>query len=187
MSTRTASRKISSSIATLATQDELGSDDEMVLDPNANMDVDITLIDSEEGEGSGEEDEDDEEEDDDEEQEEEQEERGKTKSKRKRRMMTTWLWCLRNANVVQRNQRHLHRAANEEVQIFTWPTEHAGDDEHYNYLVKKALMIQKNPAAKIIIEPKETSLAADKENDDEETKKGKKGSKKTRDRALTIF
>jgi hypothetical protein len=31
--------------------------------------------------------------------------RGKTKSKRKRRMMTTWLWCLRNANVVQRNQR----------------------------------------------------------------------------------
>ena len=49
MSTRAASRKISTSIATLAAQDELGSDDEMGLDPDANMDVDCTLVDGEGG------------------------------------------------------------------------------------------------------------------------------------------
>jgi hypothetical protein len=29
------------------------------------------------------------------------------------------------------------------------------DVEHYDYLVKKALLIQKNPVAKIVVEPKE--------------------------------
>jgi hypothetical protein len=29
------------------------------------------------------------------------------------------------------------------------------DVEHYNYLVKKALLIQKNPVVKIVVEPKE--------------------------------
>ncbi|KAJ7939688.1 hypothetical protein B0H13DRAFT_2300386 [Mycena leptocephala] len=52
------------------------------------------------------------------------------------------------------------------------------DDEHYNYLVKKVLLIQKNPSAKITVERKETSLAFKKENTadaDAETTKGKKG------------
>jgi hypothetical protein len=29
------------------------------------------------------------------------------------------------------------------------------DVEHYDYIVKKALLIQKNPVAKIVVEPKE--------------------------------
>jgi hypothetical protein len=82
MPTRAASRTISTSIATLAAQDELGSDDEMMLDPDADMDVDRTLVDGEVGgeeegeeddEVDGEDNDEAEEEDDDEEQEEEAE------------------------------------------------------------------------------------------------------------------
>jgi hypothetical protein len=75
MPTRTASRTISTSIATLTAQDEQGSDDEMMLDPDADMDVDRTLVDGEVGEAEeGEEDDELEGEDNDEAEEEDYEE-----------------------------------------------------------------------------------------------------------------
>ncbi|KAJ7903187.1 hypothetical protein B0H13DRAFT_2335251 [Mycena leptocephala] len=61
MSTRAASRKISACISTLAAQDEMESDDEIILDSDANMDVDVTLVDSGGRENQEEEEDDDEE------------------------------------------------------------------------------------------------------------------------------
>ncbi|KAF7372254.1 hypothetical protein MVEN_00084900 [Mycena venus] len=235
MSTRAASRKISTSIATLAAQDELGSDDEMVLDPDANMDVDITLVDGEEEEGSEEEEDDDEEEevDDDEDREEEEELEDqeeeedeevvvvpqKRKQKRPPPREIEYKIAIYTAEQMKKTQSSRGPPNTQVVNVYSnepWkrlkshiltkinsvlkpdnlnffdftitfkvPRQvsdpmHLADDEHYKYLVKKALLIQKNPSAKIIVEPKETSAMTDKENNDEETKKGKKGSKKTR-------
>ncbi|KAJ7909537.1 hypothetical protein B0H13DRAFT_2330240 [Mycena leptocephala] len=62
---------------------------------------------------------------------------------------------------------------------------HLTDAAKYDYLVKNALLIQKIPSAKIVVEPKAESVAREKENDtngdeDDATKTAKKGEKKTK-------
>ncbi|KAJ7883598.1 hypothetical protein B0H13DRAFT_2667118 [Mycena leptocephala] len=255
MSTHAASRKISTSIATLAAQDELGSDDEMVLDPDANMDVDRTLVDGEggreeEGEDDDEveeEDSDEEEEDDDDEEQEEEEELEDEEDqeeedqddevvvvpqKRKRgasakkptekppapreieykigiftaqqmkkstssrgppitqvvNLYSNESWsCLKTHILAKINGVLKPTNLNffDYTITFTIPRQvsdpmYLADVEHYDYLVKKALLIQKNPVAKIVVEPKEDSSATDKENDADTTAtkpKSKNGAK----------
>ncbi|KAJ7862829.1 hypothetical protein B0H13DRAFT_2354477 [Mycena leptocephala] len=59
------------------------------------------------------------------------------------------------------------------------------DHTKYEYLLKKVLLIQKNPTAEIVVEPKAESIANNKENgangdEDDTTTNAKKGGKKTK-------
>ncbi|KAJ7934466.1 hypothetical protein B0H13DRAFT_2305561 [Mycena leptocephala] len=265
MSTRTSSRKISASIAKLAAQDLLVSDDEIMDDRDVDVDVDLTLVasdgaeqdethgdgkgqheeeesqDSEEGE-SQEEDEDDEGDNEVDESENESEngveeeeeddsddgEKVVVPKKRKRSgsgknstappaheieykvaiftaaqmkkktsarghpvteivtLLSNKPWAVLNTQILTKIDAVLNpRLLNfSDYSItFTVPRQVSEpirlDATKYEYLVKKALLIKKNPRVKIIVEPKESG-AGEKETDttgDEETKKGGKKTK----------